>query len=99
VIEVTTFRLRSGVDEAEFVAADAAAQAGFFYQQRGLVRRTTARPTAGADRWAVITSWRDAATADAAAASLADPGANVATQRYLDCLEDVQTQRFEPLPG
>ena len=99
MIEVTTFRLREGVDEADFVAADAVAQTGFFYQQRGLVRRTTARPVAGADRWLVVTWWGDAATADAAAAALADPSANGAARAYLDCLDDVDVQRFQPLAG
>jgi hypothetical protein len=98
VIELTTFRLRDGVDEATFVAADAAAQAGFFYQQPGLARRTTAR---GADgEWLVVTVWGSRESAEAAAAALADEATNEAARPYLACLaEDVSVRRYEPLPG
>jgi hypothetical protein len=100
VIELTTFRLRAGVDEGDFVAADADAQAGFFYQQPGLVRRTTARLTgAGADEWLVVAWWGSADAADAAAAALADPSTNGAAQRYLGCLDGPVVRRYEPLAG
>ena len=97
MIELTTFRLREGVDEATFVVADAAAQAGFFYQQPGLVRRTTARGEDG--EWLVVTLWGSATSADAAAAALTDPATNAAAGPYLDCLGETTVRRYEPLPG
>ena len=98
MIELTTFRLRDGVDEAAFVAADAAAQAGFFYQQPGLVRRTTAR---GADgEWLVATIWTSADAADGAETALHDPSANAQVRAYLDCLADpVVVRRYDQLQG
>ena len=48
VIETMTFRLRLGVDEAEFLGVDKRLQSEFAYQQPGLVRRTTARSDDGA---------------------------------------------------
>jgi hypothetical protein len=66
VLETTTFRLASGVDEASFLRADERVQAAFAYQQPGVVRRTTARSTDG--EWLVVTVWETAADADAARA-------------------------------
>jgi hypothetical protein len=97
VIELTTFRLRDDVDEADFVAADAAAQTGFFYQQPGLVRRTTARGPDG--EWLVVTWWGSAVEADAAATALDDPAANAAAQAFLGCIADRTVRRYAPLAG
>jgi heme-degrading monooxygenase HmoA len=99
VIELTTFRLRAGIDEADFVAADAAAQTGFFYRQPGLVRRTTARPSGADDEWLIVTWWASADAADCAAAALADGAANEAARAYLDCLDGPVVRRYEPLAG
>ena len=98
MIEVTTFRLRDGVDEATFAAADAAAQAEFFYQQHGLVRRTTARAADG--EWVTVTLWGSADTAEAAASALADAPAGSAARAFLDCIDEpMSVRRYEPLPG
>jgi hypothetical protein len=67
LVETTTFRLADGVDEAAFLAADAARQAELS-PQRGFVRRTTARGEAGA--WLVLAMWWSATEADAAAAAV-----------------------------
>lgn len=64
VIEILTFRLRPGVDEDDFLAVDRRVQTALRYQQRGLVRSTTAR--GGEGRWLVLQVWADAAAADAA---------------------------------
>jgi hypothetical protein len=71
-IEVTTFHLAEGVDEATFLEADQRVQNEFFYTQLGLVRRTTAR---GADgEWLVVTLWGSADDAEAASTAAAiDP--------------------------
>ena len=66
VIETMTFRLRPGVDEAEFLGVDKRLQSEFAYQQPGLVRRTTARGDDGA--WVVIDVWHTAGEADAMSA-------------------------------
>lgn len=54
-IVVWTFRLADGVDEAEFLVADARVQAEFSYQQPGLVRRTVARGERG--EWLMLVMW------------------------------------------
>ena len=91
VIEVVTFRLGSGVDEEEFLAADHDFQTACLYIQRGLLRRTTARGVG--DEWLVVTTWGSSADADAAAvvcrddpaagrwATFIDP-ASLTTRRY-----------------
>lgn len=71
-IEVATFRLGEGVDEAAFLEADQRVQNEFFYAQAGLVRRTTARGVDG--EWLVVTLWGSSDEAEAAAAAgAADP--------------------------
>jgi hypothetical protein len=70
MINVLTFRLRDGVDEAEFIAADARLQVEFANLQAGMVRRTTARGEDGG--WAVITLWASAEAAEAVAAASGD---------------------------
>ncbi|HEX9547492.1 MAG TPA: hypothetical protein VF942_09160 [Acidimicrobiales bacterium] len=64
MIEVLTFRLASGTEEAEFLSADKRVQTEFFYLQPGLVRRTTARGDDGG--WLVVCMWGSKENADAA---------------------------------
>jgi hypothetical protein len=72
VIETITFRLADGVDEAEFLNADARVQTDFVYQQHGCVRRTTARSSEG--EWLVAVFWGSERDADnAAKAAESDP--------------------------
>jgi hypothetical protein len=81
-IEVTTFRLADGVDEAAFLDADRRAQTDVYYQQPGCLRRTTARRDDG--EWLVAVLW---ASQDAASPAtpdldaLVDP-ASVRRARY-----------------
>jgi hypothetical protein len=70
VIELTRFRLREGVDEAEFRAADARYQTEFAYRQPGLLRRTTA--SSGEGEWVVIDLWRASGDADGCRRRAAD---------------------------
>lgn len=63
LIELTTFRLRDGIEDAAFLAADRAVQAELSWRQ-GFVRRTTARGEAGG--WLVMTLWRSPGDADGA---------------------------------
>ena len=54
-IVVWTFRLKPGISEDEFLAANERMQTDFVYQQPGFVRRTTARGKDG--EWLVIGVW------------------------------------------
>jgi hypothetical protein len=81
-VEVTTFRLADGVDEAAFLAADARAQTDVYYQHPGVVRRTTARGEDG--EWLVTVLWGspdDVAPPTPDLDALVDP-ASVRTARY-----------------
>ncbi len=55
MIEVATFRLREGVTAEEYHSVDKRLQTDFFYQQPGLVRRTTACANDGS--WITIIFW------------------------------------------
>ena len=55
LIDVTTFRLAQGVDDATFLAADEQVRTSVLYQHAGLVRSTTARGDDG--DWVVISLW------------------------------------------
>jgi hypothetical protein len=62
MIEILTFRLAPGADEAAFLAADRRVQTEYAYHQPGLLRRTTARSEDGT--WVVIDLWHSAQDAD-----------------------------------
>ncbi|HZQ28186.1 MAG TPA: antibiotic biosynthesis monooxygenase [Acidimicrobiales bacterium] len=73
VMEIDTFQLAEGVEEADFLDADRRMQADFAHQQPGILRRTTARTTDG-EKWVVVVLWASEADADAAATMLhSDP--------------------------
>jgi hypothetical protein len=94
VIEIMSFRLPPGADEAAFLAADRRVQEEFANHQPGLLRRTTARGQDGG--WIVIDLWRSAADADACDARWeADP----VTQQFMALLDrsSVTTERYEQL--
>jgi hypothetical protein len=55
VIDITTFRLADGVDEAAFLVVDERVRTGDLYQRPELARATTARADDGS--WAVIVLW------------------------------------------
>jgi hypothetical protein len=71
VLEILTFRLRSGVDGEAFRLADIAAQESFFYAQAGIQRRTTACSPDG--EWLVLTNWATDEDGDAAERSARFP--------------------------
>jgi hypothetical protein len=75
-IEITTFRLNAETDTETFRALDQRAQVEFYYQQPGLIRRTTAVDKTG--RWVTITHWDSdvAASVAASAAATAMVGAD-----------------------
>jgi len=82
LVELTTFRLADGVDEAAFLVADAERQAEL-NPEPGFVRRTTARGDDGG--WLVLALWWTAGHADDAPppvpTDLVDP-ASVRRERY-----------------
>ena len=90
VIETQTFRLREGVSDEDFLAADKRMQEEFAYLQYGLLRRTTARGTDG--EWIVVTLWYELDNACAAADALSP-----IKYGFLDLIEHVQTARYETL--
>lgn len=95
-MELTTFRLRDGIEEAAFRAADEAAQA-FHHRQPGLLRRTTMRAADedGGD-WAVAVLWASWKHAEAAAATARDDAAMQAYGSMIDPAS-VRVRRFESL--
>jgi hypothetical protein len=58
VIDITTFRLADGVDEARFLDVDERVRTADLYQRPEFARATTARADDGG--WAVIVLWGSA---------------------------------------
>ena len=57
-----TFRLIDGVSDEKFKEIDARFQEDFAYQQKGMLRRTTAKGEDGT--WLVMTMWDSAESSD-----------------------------------
>ncbi len=91
IIEHHVFTLASGVDEADFLAADVAVQTEFAPFQHGFIRRTTARD---GDTWLVETLWFS--DDDAAAAGSADHPAVAALDACVDAASE-RRNRFATL--
>jgi hypothetical protein len=96
VLEIMRFRLKEGVDEAEFRVADARLQTEFAYHQPGLRRRTAARSAEG--EWLVIDLWRSAADADACLELWEGDPVVEAFMAFVDA-RSVQDARYEELGG
>ena len=94
IIEILTFHLSRGADEAAFLEADRRVQTEFAYQQPGMLRRTTAKGPDG--RWMVVDLWRSAADADRCDALW---GRDPVTDEFRALLDSssVTTERFETL--
>ncbi|PZS23818.1 MAG: hypothetical protein DLM54_00640 [Acidimicrobiales bacterium] len=94
VIEIMTFRLRTGVGEAEFMAADQRVQTEFAYRQPGMIRRTTGHNRDGG--WVVIDLWASTADADG---SLHGWHHQPVPLEFMALVDEasVRTQRFEAL--
>ena len=67
VIEVVTFKLRTGVSAAEFAPIDKAVEREHVARQPGFVSRESAHGTDG--EWLVIVHWRSAKDAESSMAS------------------------------
>ena len=94
VIELTTFRLADGADEAAFLEADERVRSAFLYQQPGIIRATTARNEDG--EWALLTLWWSTAEADAAGAAA---GADPSWSALAAMVQDVERRRWTDLDG
>jgi hypothetical protein len=82
MFEVTTFRLTDSAISDEMVEVDGRAQREFWYQQRGLVRRTTGCNATG--QWCVISVWDSDSAADSAAAAAGASGIVAAWSSLVD---------------
>jgi hypothetical protein len=91
VIEVTTFRLTDGADEAAFLAADRFVQAELG-PRKGFLRRTTARRDGG--DWLVVALWASATDADASdQTAFEDSGATA----FADLVDAAETRRYQTI--
>jgi hypothetical protein len=96
VFEIFEFSLIAGADVAAFIAADQRVQMEFFYQQPGLVRRTTSRGRDG--RWAVITLWGSEEEAEACAKVSLSDDAYVHFMSFIDS-SSIEVKRYFGLEG
>ena len=97
LIQVMTFRLVDGADEAAFVEADKRVQTDFAYQQPGLVRRTTARGDGKRPgEWITIGLWHSADHADAAGGRWGDDPSAHALMAFVDP-DSVEVRRYVDL--
>lgn len=94
IIETVEFELGAGASEADFLAADARVQTEFWYQQPGIVRRTTARGLDGG--WLTELWWLGPEQADAAWSAVGRDEATAAFAGLVD-LASVRRRRFATL--
>jgi hypothetical protein len=85
-----TFRLINGVSEDEFKSVDTQFQEDFAYQQKGMLRRTTAK--SDDDTWLVITFWDSVQSAEGEKNITAEGSA--ALTRMHECI-DFDTHKLE----
>ena len=96
MIEINTFRLVDGADEAAFLAADKRVQQEFIPNKLGFVRRTTAKDADG--EWAVVVLWYEEANADAARADAEGDPVMAEFIAFIDT-STYKVARYFELPG
>ena len=94
IVEVATFKLTGGADEAAFLAADKAVQEELVPRRPGFVRRTTARGDDG--EWLVVALWRTTADAESTAELAHDHPAGQAFAGFLD-QSTVEIRRYQTI--
>lgn len=94
MIEITTFRLLSGVQGKAFALLDERLQTEFFYLQPGLQRRTTALSEDGT--WASIIVWDSVEHADAAIEKTEDVALFGDVLSMMD-LTTIESRRYDTL--
>ena len=85
-----TFRLVDGVTDEDFKLIDTSFQEDFAYQQKGMLRRTTAKSDDGT--WLVITFWDSAESANGE--KNITPEGKVALTRMHECI-NFDTHKLE----
>ena len=96
IVELSTFRPRAGVADADLVAAETRACQEFTHLQPGIVRRTTAVSDDG--EWLVVQLWADEASADAASVAAASDPAIAALHALADP-DSFTTRRYGDIGG
>jgi heme-degrading monooxygenase HmoA len=94
VVEITTFRLVDGADEAAFLEADHRVQTEFFPNFPGFTRRTTARGHDG--EWLVVVLWGSEQNAKAAEQLGSEHAAMQAFSAFVDA-STVRVRRYTSL--
>lgn len=89
VVEIITLRLRNGVADAQFLAANQRVESEHVVRQPGFVSRQTARDDRG--EWLVIVHWT---SPDAADASMASFSSAPATQDFMNVI-DASSMNFK----
>ncbi len=96
MFEIIEFLLKRAADEAAFIEADSRVQMEFFYQQPGLVRRTTSRGEDG--QWAVITLWGSPKDSETCAKNSAGDEAYEAFMSFIEP-SSIEVKRYFGLEG
>jgi hypothetical protein len=91
MIEIITFRLADGTDEAAFRTIDGRVQVELAYQQPGLLRRTLGRRD---ETWLVLQIWATSEAADAASAAFASSSLRAELIAMVDP-DSLAVDRFE----
>jgi hypothetical protein len=91
MIEIMTFRLADGVDEAAFRTVDGRVQVEFAYQQPGLLRRTLGRSD---QTWLVLQIWRSSDAAHAASVAFDASALGTEFQALID-RDSLVVDRYE----
>ena len=96
VVEVTTFRVSAGTDDAALVDADARWQEALMLRASGFVRRTFGRSVDDARGWAAISLW---GTLDDAIAAQGLASADAAGQAFYAFAEEgtIEVRRYTAL--
>jgi heme-degrading monooxygenase HmoA len=82
VVEIITLRLRDGVNDTQFLAANQRVESEHVVRQPGFISRQTARGDSG--EWLVIVHWASLSAADASMASFTSAPATQGFMAVID---------------
>lgn len=94
MIEIMSYNLAAGVDDATFVAADHRVQTEYAIKQPGLLRRTTAHCSDGS--WVTVIHWASEKDEEAAGELW---GLDEATTVFGTLLDNAVTKMYEAVGG
>ena len=91
ILDLKSFRLKEGADEAAFLKADERLQREFTLKQPGLLRCTTARGVDG--EWLVLLLWASVEAGDGPSGASGNP----VVEAWLDFIDQstARIERFE----